>query len=192
MLTFAATTGDVTLPYAQFWTAEQWAFMAEQARINPLLAPTVSGAGIRTLAGRVANGEKLSEYEISVWLGGFWTGPIETKTTVTLEEGEVLTPNGLIGPNYTGPAPLPPAPPPTISGAIPPGPTSNVFPAPTTIPVDSITTVPAVTATGGQTSVGTAVPEIKTASAAPTMPNVPQWVWLLAIVGAIYFFVQEQ
>jgi hypothetical protein len=193
MIEFYATTGKVTLPYAQDWTPEQWRFMEEQARINPALAGTVVADGILRLAPQGKAGYNYSEIEVALWLGSAWTGPtINLGGTVTLEPGETQTPDGVIGPQYTGPAALPPAPPPTISGAIPPGPTDNVFPAPTTIPTGPITTVPAIPATGGQPSAGTAVPEIATASVAPNVTGIPQWIWLLALVGAIYFFTQEQ
>lgn len=185
MITFAATTGDVTLPYAQDWTPQQWAFMVEQATINPALAPTVSGAGIRALGARVAAGDMPSDYEIAITLGGLWTRKIETVTTVTLQEGEKLTPTGLIGPNYVPPVTTVP---PSTSGAIPPGPTDNVpgYGTPTVAVPPVTNVVPPVTATGGQPSTSGPIPQVL-----PTV-NVtatPGWVIPLAVAAVVLYLL---
>lgn len=118
--------------------------------------------------------------------GTYYTLPDGTKVGTAAEAG--LGPSQ---PVYT--------PPPTISGSIPPGPTSNTnLAAPTTIPVGNVTALPPVTATGGQTSVGSAVPQISPAGsgttpatvtaapaatpAAPKTPNVALWVAAAVVV----------
>jgi len=188
VITFNATTGDVSLPYAQYWTREQWAYMAQQADTNPNLMGTVVASGIKLLAARIAAGEQLSEYEISIWLGGAWTGPIENLGgTVTLAPGETLTPEGLIGPGYTGP-------PPTTSGAIPPGPTDNVLPAPQTIPVNPNVTLVSPTPSGSTLipSTGTDVPQVLPTVKVTATPNgIPGWVFPVAVIGVILFLISK-
>lgn len=127
-----------------------------------------------------------SDGSIVTYDGTYYTLPDGTKVTTAAEAG--LGPSQ---PVYT--------PPPTISGSIPPGPTSNTNPAaPTTIPIDpNVTVLPPVNATGGQTSVGSAIPQLSPAGSTPTVrpttttmttapagatPNVALWLVAAAVV----------
>lgn len=189
---------------ADRWSRADWDFMAEQARINPGLIGTVSANGIIKLHSDIVKTGTLPDYyTVAVWLGGLWLSDFKPSTegTVTLEEGEVQTPEGILGPNYVPPVLTPP---PTVSGSIPPGPTSNTDPnAPTTTPINpNVVVLPPTTASGGSGSSGSAIPQISPAGTTPavttstatpttTAPNNNTMLLLLVAVVVVLYFVAE-
>jgi hypothetical protein len=86
---------------AENWTRAEWDMMAEQARVNPNLAGTVSATGILKLySDYVLKGQMPDAYLVGIWMGGFWNGDFTPSTTgtVTLEPGEVQTADGISKP----------------------------------------------------------------------------------------------
>lgn len=194
MIVFYATTGRVELPYAHEWSPAQWAFMAEQARINPGLVGTVTASGILKLAPSGIAGVKFTEYEVAIQLGSAWTsGVTNLGGTVTLEPGEVQTPEGVIGPEYI---------PPTISGPIPPSPSTTGISGTTTIQPPEVVTVsqsPSATQTAMPGGTAQTQPPTVTVVPSPATSPMPQptstlqapkpdmMIWV--IVGAIVLAV---
>lgn len=183
---------------AENWSRAEWDMMAKQAVTNPGLAGTVSADGIlKVYNDIVLKGKTPTYWDVALHMGGFWTSEFTPSTigTVTLEEGEIQTPEGVQGPNYI--------PPPTISGSIPPGPTSNTDTnAPTTTPINpNVTILPPTTATGGSGSSGSAIPQLSPAgtvapvvtapTTTPTTPNNNTMLLLLVAAVVVLYFVAE-
>ncbi len=194
---FSLVNGYLTTPGAEQWGAAEWAYMARWAQYQEQSTGYTSVAW--DAIKHVADHPELwgDAYKIGVWLGGAWTSGFTPSTTgtVTLEPGEVQTPEGVAGPSYI--------PPPTVSGSIPPGPSSPTGDGPTTMPINpNVVVLPPTTATGGAGSSGSVIPQILPAGTVPNVvisPEMPapapapapnnntMWLLLVAAVVVLYF-----